>query len=59
MNGIKCLFDTNAIIALLKGNSSLDNLTDKADLIITSVINVIEFFYYFKLSEPDKEILMN
>lgn len=56
MNGNRYLFDTNAIIALLKGNSSLDNRLLQADWIATSIINVLEFLSFSYLNESDKKV---
>ena len=56
MNGTRYLFDTNAIIALLKGNSRLDNLLLQADWIATSIINVLEFLSFSYLNETDKKV---
>lgn len=54
--GLKYLFDTNAIIALLKGNSSLDHLLEQSDWIATSIVSVIEFLSFSNLSETDKKV---
>ena len=56
MNGTRYLFDTNANIALSKGNSSLDNLLLQADWIATSIINVLEFLSFSYLNETDKKV---
>ena len=56
MNGTRYLFYTNAIIALLKGNSRLDNLLLQADWIATSIINVLEFLSFSYLNETDKKV---
>lgn len=56
MNGSRFLFDTNAIIALLKGNSFLDNLLFKANFIATSVINILEFLSFSEMTDIDRKI---
>ena len=56
MNGTRYLFDANANIALLKGNSRLDNLLLQADWIATSIINVLEFLSFSYLNETDKKV---
>lgn len=56
MNGKRYFFDTNAIVALLKGNSEITNLANKADLIAISVISCLEFFAFASLSEVDKDL---
>ncbi len=54
--GLDVYFDTNAIIALLNGNSSLDSFLVQADWIATSIINVLEFLSFSNLSETDKKV---
>lgn len=54
MNGIRYLLDTNAIIALMKGNPTLLHATEQADFVALSVINIIEFLSFSNLSEKDK-----
>lgn len=55
MNG-RYLFDTNAIIALLKGNFELGNLTQESSWIGISVIAEVEFLSFSNLS-PDDDAL--
>ncbi len=43
MPGKRYLFDTNALIALLQGNRELVALTQSAEWLGLSVINVLEF----------------
>lgn len=54
MNGIRYFFDTNAIIALLKGNYSLEKKIPQAESIGISVISIIEFLSFPNLSRKDK-----
>jgi tRNA(fMet)-specific endonuclease VapC len=54
MNGIKYFFDTNAVISLLAGNTSLEKTLSAADWVGISAISVIEFFSYPNLSFKDK-----
>jgi tRNA(fMet)-specific endonuclease VapC len=56
MNGNKYLLDTNAIIALLGGNKSVEQLLLNAEWIGVSVISVIEFFSFPKLSSNDRHL---
>lgn len=56
MNGKRYFFDTNAIVALLKGNSKIIKLAAEADFIAISVISRLEFFAFSSLSEGDKEL---
>src|SRR4051812_46048821 len=54
MNGNKYFLDTNAIIALLQGNSSLKNSLFDAEWIGVSVISALEFLSFPDLSLKDK-----
>jgi tRNA(fMet)-specific endonuclease VapC len=56
MNGSKYLFDTNAIIAYLKGSPFIDNLVNNADWLGISVISIIEFYSFKDLTDTDKTI---
>lgn len=56
MNGIKYLFDTNAIISFLQGNSNLSNFTSLSS-IGTSIISIIEFLSFAGITELDKKLL--
>jgi predicted nucleic acid-binding protein len=56
MNGTKYFLDTNAIIALLKGNAFIHAAISDADWIGTSAICVIEFLSFPQLSDEDVEI---
>jgi predicted nucleic acid-binding protein len=57
MNGNRYFFDTNAIIALLNGNSFIDKTISEAEWIGTSVICIIEFLSFPHLTLTDKNIL--
>ena len=48
------LLDTNALIALLQGNRELMTLTQSADWLGVSVINVLEFLGFDGLTEQDR-----
>ncbi len=56
MNGKRYFFDTNAIVALLKGNNEIVDLTKQADFIAISVISRLEFFAFASLKEVDKNL---
>ncbi len=56
MNGTRYFFDTNAIIAFLKGHSFIQQAIDKADWIGTSVISVIEFLAFPQLNAEDQSL---
>jgi tRNA(fMet)-specific endonuclease VapC len=56
MNGNRYLLDTNAIIALLKGDSSLIKLLQDANWLGISIISQIEFLAFSGLTEADVEI---
>jgi len=56
MNGNKFFLDTNAIIALLKGNSFIEDILSKAEWIGISCISIIEFLAFPNL-DPDDKIL--
>jgi tRNA(fMet)-specific endonuclease VapC len=55
MNGNRYLLDTNAIVALLQGNSQLIQLLQNADWIGISVISQIEFLAFSGLSQGDRQ----
>ena len=57
MNGNKYFFDTNAIIAYLKGNEFIDNTILDAVWIGTSVICIIEFLSFPELTDEDALLL--
>ena len=54
MSGNRYLLDTNAIVALLQGNSQLIQLLQNADWIGISVISQIEFLAFSGLSQADR-----
>jgi tRNA(fMet)-specific endonuclease VapC len=56
MNGNRYVLDTNAIIALLRGNGFLLTLLEKADYICISFISAIEFLAFPSLSSKDKSL---
>ena len=56
MNGKRYLFDTNAIVALLKGNTEIVALANEADFIAISVISRLEFFAFSSLTQADKDL---
>lgn len=58
MPGNRYLLDTNALVALLQGHKGLLTLTDKAQWIGVSVINVLEFLGFDGLSESDRALFM-
>lgn len=56
MSGNRYVLDTNAIVALLKGNIQLIDLLKDADWIGISVISQIEFLVFPGLSQDDRQI---
>jgi predicted nucleic acid-binding protein len=56
MNGKRLLLDTNAIVALLKGNDELLKLMRGLDWIGISIISQIEFLCFQGLTEPDRKL---
>lgn len=56
MPGKRYLLDTNALVALLQGHEGLLALTEKAQWLGVSVINVLEFLGFDGLSDPDREL---
>jgi tRNA(fMet)-specific endonuclease VapC len=57
MPGKRYLFDTNALVALLQGNLELVALTQSAQWLGLSVINVLEFAGFEGLSDHDRNLL--
>ena len=53
MSGNKYILDTNAIIALLQGNSDILSLTDNAVYIGISIISKLEFLAFSELTTDD------
>ncbi|MDF5721618.1 MAG: type II toxin-antitoxin system VapC family toxin [Rhizonema sp. PD37] len=56
MSGNRYVLDTNAIVALLQGNSQLTQLLNDADWIGISVISQIEFLTFSELSQDDRQL---
>ncbi len=56
MSGERYLLDTNAIVALLQGNSQLIQLLQNSDWIGISVISKIEFMAFTGLSQADRQL---
>ena len=56
MNGKRYLLDTNAVVALLQGNSKLLKHLQSAEWIGISVITQIEFLAFSGLSNEDKRL---
>ena len=54
MNGKRYLLDTNAVIQLLAGNSSLIKMVEDSDFLAISVISKLEFLSYPDLTEDEK-----
>jgi tRNA(fMet)-specific endonuclease VapC len=57
MNGNRYLLDTNAIIALLQGNTDIKDVVSNAEWVGTSVICILEFYSFPKMSVSDKLLL--
>jgi len=57
MPGDRYLLDTNALVALLRGNPELVELTRHAQWLGVSVINVLEFSGFDGLSANDRHLL--
>ena len=57
MPGKRILLDTNALIALLKGNQSLLDLTASVDWIGISVISILEVSSFSGMTVPDLDLL--
>lgn len=57
MPGRRFLLDTNALIALLKGNPSVLELTASADWIGISVISILEFSSFSGMTPSDFDLL--
>lgn len=56
MSGNRYLLDTNAIVALLQGDSQLIQLLQDVDWIGVSVISQIEFLAFSGLSQVDRQL---
>ena len=57
MPGKRFLLDTNALIALLKGNQSLVDLTSSAEWVGISVISILEFSSFSGMTVADIDLL--
>ncbi len=57
MPGNRYLLDTNALVALLQGNPELVELTQHAQWLGVSVINVLEFSSFDGLGIHDRQLL--
>lgn len=55
MNG-RFLLDTNAVVALLKGNSTLDQILQSANWVGISIITELEFLAFSGLSAQDEAL---
>lgn len=56
--GLKVVLDTNAIIALLRGEYGITELVGKADHVCISVISRLEFLAFEGLSQKDKAVFL-
>lgn len=56
MNGTRYLLDTNAVIAIVKGNYELLARLNAATYVSFSIISVIEFMAFSNLSKEDKAV---
>jgi tRNA(fMet)-specific endonuclease VapC len=56
MSGKRYLLDTNAIVALLKGSTTLVTLLQNADWVGISIISQIEFLAFSGLSKDDRQL---
>jgi len=56
MNGNRYIFDTNAVISLLKGNSYFLDVAENAEWIGISIISYLEFMAFPDLSDEDKSL---
>lgn len=56
MRGERYLLDTNALVALLQGHPGLLELTEKAQWLGVSVINILVFSGFDGLSDSDRHL---
>ncbi|PSB25161.1 PIN domain-containing protein [Stenomitos frigidus] len=56
MNGNRYLLDTNAIIALLRGNQQVLQQLQTSEWLGISIISQLEFLSFSGLSENDREV---
>lgn len=54
--GKRYLLDTNALVALLQGHEGLLTLTEQAQWLGVSVINVLEFLGFDGLTDADRDL---
>jgi len=54
--GKRYLLDTNALVALLQGHEGLLGLTEQAQWLGVSVINVLEFLGFDGLTDADRDL---
>lgn len=54
MNGNKFILDTNAVVALLKGNEAITKILETASWIGISIITYLEFLSFPEMPEEDK-----
>jgi tRNA(fMet)-specific endonuclease VapC len=58
MSGKRYLLDTNAVIALLSGNSEVEQLVRGADWLGISIITQLEFLAFAGLSQDDRDLFI-
>lgn len=56
MPGRRYLLDTNALVALLQGHEGVRRLTEQAQWLGVSVINVLEFLGFDGLTDADRDL---
>lgn len=56
MSGTRYLLDTNAVIAITKGNEELLFRLNTANFVAFSIISIIEFLSFPNLSQKDKSV---
>ncbi|MGN6616604.1 MAG: PIN domain-containing protein [Ilyomonas sp.] len=56
MNGTRYFLDTNAIITLLNGSKTVEDIISRANWLGISVISIIEFNSFSQLSNLNKEV---
>ena len=54
--GERYLLDTNALVALLQGHEGLLALTEQAQWLGVSIINVLEFLGFAGLTDADRDL---
>ncbi|MEW5973634.1 MAG: PIN domain-containing protein [Pseudomonadota bacterium] len=58
MPGKRYLLDTNALVALLQGDDVLLGMTEQAEWLGVSIINILEFMGFHGLTESDRGLLL-